>query len=149
VKKLGLVLLFLVLACGFLTVSARADVSVQVASTHAPTEQFQIFVEEFLFAFDELYSEFAPTLRLSQQGAQEEDLKVYLIERQDRGLWQIGLCEPRGKNNPSLGFALAKLSFHYPFWSIEGKEMKDNEKIKKLARQAAEALIRRVGQKQV
>ncbi len=150
-KKLCLVLsCFMFLTCGFWVAAARADVVVQVASTQAPTEKFGEFTKEFFFAFDEFYPRSAPAPTLLVPKPKEQNHKIfYLIERRDNGLWLVGLCEPKGNNNFTLDSIPANLSFHPPIWEIEGSQLGDEENIRKLAREAAKALINKINQKGV
>lgn len=115
--------------------SAESNVLVQVASTHLPTPEFQQFAEEFRVQFGALCA--------SGEFSGEPGHRVFfLIERRDKGQWRIGLCEP------ILGFASAELSFN-PLWVIEGANLKNQEKLRALAREAAEFLFRKVSQRRI
>jgi hypothetical protein len=140
-----LLVLTILLACGFVTTMARADVRVQIASTHEEsTKQFEVFAEEFDFTFRDLYLEFASVVPAFLLQEKLEKPKVfYLIERRDKGLWQIGLCEPKN-DNLVLGTLSAELSFKPPIWVVEGSQLKDNETVRELAREAAKALINKI-----
>ena len=137
------IILIIVMAVFFTAFStgAKASVIVQVASTHAPTKEFQVFIKEFLSCFEDLCATAAPVFYRA-------DYKVFLIERRDKGWW-IGLCEPNFKEiNPALGFVSAELSFN-PLWVIEGKRLKNKKELRALAREAAEFLFRKVSQRVV
>lgn len=124
-----------ILAVFVVGASAESNVLVQVVSTHLPTPEFQQFAEEFRAQFGALCA--------SGEFSGEPGHRVFfLIERRDKDQWRIGLCEP------ILGFASAELSFN-PLWVIEGANLKNQEKLRALAREAAEFLFRKVSQRRI
>jgi hypothetical protein len=113
-------------------------VLVQIASTHEPTQEFQDFTKEFFLAFGELWARSAPII--SGSGSIPEAPKLFfLIERRDRGKWEIGLCEPLTGEQP-IGFASAELFFQ-PLWVMEGQVLKNEVQARARAKEAAKFLF--------
>ena len=122
----------------FLSSLAKADVVVGIVVSQKPTSQFEDFVAEFIFALSQRFQEADPAV--GRKAAGVEMRPFFLVEQRDgKKPWIVGLCKLKSEIRQTSRYAFSA-TFHH-IWKVKGKRLKNREKIRELAREAAEFLF--------
>jgi len=138
-KKIFTILFYLLAFFAALSLSPKltmADVAIQTFFSRKPTPEFQKFVKEFVLTLRQHFNEIDVALMRKMIGIEKKTF--FLVERRDKKIWQVGLCKLKDDVNPSKP---TYDTVFWPLWHIEGKRLKNKEKLCVLAREAATFLF--------